>query len=397
MTLINKDSDDLAIAVAELLFQNEEKEKRAAELILANTELIFQNSEKEKRAAELVIANTELIFQNSEKEKRAAELIAANKELVVQNKEKEKLAAELIVVNKELLFQIEEKEKRAAELAVANAELVFQNAEKGKRAAELDIANAELIFQNEEKEKRALELIAANKELLAFTYISSHHLQEPLRKIHNFTDRLLRDPEQHLSEKSADYFSRIQASAIRMKQLVEALLAYSLTNSADRIFELTNLHTLIDEAKTILQEDIAAKGASIVVEHLCAAKVIPSQFRRLFRNMIENALKFSSPGIPPNIIIRSRIINGEDAAGVPLTRGKSYCHISIRDNGIGFEPEFSERIFEVFLKLHSKEEYPGTGIGLAIVKKIVENHYGFITATSVLGHGTTFDIYVPAD
>jgi len=145
----------------ELVFQNEEKEKRAAELVVANKELLFQNEEKEKRAAELVVANKELLFQNEEKEKRAAELVVANKELLFQNEEKEKRAAELVVANKELVFQNEEKEKRAAELVVANKELVFQNEEKEKRAAELIVANKELVLQNEEKEKRAAELVIA--------------------------------------------------------------------------------------------------------------------------------------------------------------------------------------------------------------------------------------------
>ena len=156
---------ELRKANKELIFQNEEKEKRAAEFVIANKELIFQNDEKEKRAEELIIANKELIFQNKEKEKRAEELIIANKELAFQNKEKEKRAAELVIANKELAFQNEVKERRAAELVVANEELAFQNDEKEKRAAELIIANKELAFQNNEKEKRASELIIANKEL----------------------------------------------------------------------------------------------------------------------------------------------------------------------------------------------------------------------------------------
>ena len=161
-----KRAAELVIANHELIFQNEEKEKRAAELVIANQELLFQNEEKEKRAAELVIANHELIFQNEEKEKRAAERVIANQELLFQNEEKEKRAAELVIANQELLFQNEEKEKRAAELVVANKELVFQNGEKEKRAAELVIANQELVFQNDEKEKRAAELVVANKELV---------------------------------------------------------------------------------------------------------------------------------------------------------------------------------------------------------------------------------------
>jgi PAS domain S-box-containing protein len=161
-----KRAAELIIANEELVFQNKEKEKRAAELIIANEELVFQNKEKEKRAAELNIANEELVFQNKEKEKRAAELNIANEELVFQNKEKEKRAAELIIANEELVFQNKEKEKRAAELIIANEELVFQNKEKEKRAAELNIANEELVFQNKEKEKRAAELIIANEELV---------------------------------------------------------------------------------------------------------------------------------------------------------------------------------------------------------------------------------------
>src|SRR5450830_967172 len=158
--------DNLAIANKELVFQNEEKEKRAAELVIANKELVFQNEEKENRAAELVIANKELVFQNEEKENRAAELVIANKELIFQNEEKENRAAELVIADEELIFQNEEKENRAAELVIANKELIFQNEEKEKRAAELVIANKELIFQNEEKEKRAAELVIANKELV---------------------------------------------------------------------------------------------------------------------------------------------------------------------------------------------------------------------------------------
>ena len=160
-----KRAAELVTANTELAFQNCEKEKRAGELVTANTELAFQNDEKEKRAAELATANTELAFQNDEKEKRAAELVTANTELAFQNDEKEKRAAELVTANTELAFQNDEKEKRAAELIIANTELIFQNDEKEKRAAELILANIELAFQNDEKEKRAAELIIANTEL----------------------------------------------------------------------------------------------------------------------------------------------------------------------------------------------------------------------------------------
>ena len=398
-----KRAAELIIANKELAFQNEEKEKRAAELIVANEELVFQNREKEKRAEELIVANKELAFQNEEKEKRAAELIVANKELVFQNtekekraEEKEKRAAELIVANKELAFQNEEKEKRAAELIIANKELAFQNEEKEKRAAELIIANEELAFQNEEKEKRAAELIIANKELLAFTYISSHDLQEPLRKIQTFVSVILENENENLSENGKYNFHRMQLAAGRMQQLIEDLLSFSRISTTDHEFEKTDLGMIVEDIKTDLKDTITDKDATIEATDVCYAYIIPFQFRQLMYNLISNALKFSDPGKPSHIAITSAIVKGNKLSNEKLSPEKNYCHIMVKDNGIGFEPEFSERIFEVFQKLHGKEIYAGTGIGLAIVKKIVENHNGIVTATSELNKGATFDIYIPA-
>ncbi len=387
---------ELGIANVELAFQKEEKRKRAAELGIANIELAYQDDEKGKRAAELIIANKELVFQNGEKEERAAELIIANQELAFQNEEKEKRAAELMIANKELVFQNGEKEKRAAELIIANRELVFQNKEKEKRAAELIIANKELAFQNGEKEKRAAELIIANKELLAFTYISSHDLQAPLRKIQTFASIIL-SKELHLSENGKHNFRRMQLAAGRMQQLIDDLLAFSRINATEFIFEKTDLTTIIEEVKTELKDTIQEAHASIEVGEICTASIIVFQFRQLMYNLIGNALKFANPDIPLHIIINSKVVSGNTLIDKRLSAEKKYCHISVADNGIGFEPHFSELIFGVFQKLHSKEVYGGTGIGLAIVKKIVENHNGIIIATSELNKGAAFDIYIPAD
>jgi light-regulated signal transduction histidine kinase (bacteriophytochrome) len=366
------------------------------ELNIAGKNNFILNEEIEVLKAKLVTAHQELAYQNDEKEKRAAELGIANKELVFQNKEKEKRAEELIIANKELVFQNAEKEKRADELGIANKELIFQNAEKEKRAAELIIANKELAYQNEEKEKRAAELSIANKELLAFTYISSHDLQEPLRKIQTFVTIILENEEKNLSDIGKYNFKRMQLAAKRMQLLIDDLLAFSRINTTDHKFEKTELSSIIEEVKTELKDTIQEKHAIIEATELCPANIIFFQFRQLIYNLISNALKFSKPDLPSHIVISSRVVNGSKLNNEKLSSDKNYCHILVKDNGIGFESHFSERIFEVFQKLHGKDVYEGTGIGLAIVKKIVENHNGIIIASSELGKGAQFDIYIPS-
>ncbi len=316
----------------------------------------------------------------------------------------QKWAKDLRVANIELAFQNNEKEKRAAELNIANQELVFQNKEKESRAAELIIANRELVFQNEEKEKRAAELIIANKELVAFTYISSHDLQEPMRKIQTFAGRLLETEHQNLSETGQDYFRRMQSAANRMQQLLKDLLAFSRVNSGELKFETTDLKSLVEEVENDFKETIEKANATFEIHDLGKANIVPIQFRQLIQNLLGNALKFSKPDKAPHIVVSSKIGRGSELYKEKmmalqqlkkLSPDRSYCHITFTDNGIGFEPEFREQIFEVFQRLHSKKDYEGTGIGLAIVKKIVENHNGIITATSELDKGATFDIYIP--
>ena len=387
-----KRAAELVIANAELAYQNQEKENRAAELVIANRELAYQNKEKQKRADELSIANAELIFQNKEKEKRAAELVIANTELAYQNQEKENRAAELAIANKELTFQNKEKEKRAAELVIANKELAYQNKEKENRAAELLVANAELTFQNNEKEKRAAELILANNELEAFTYISSHHLQEPLRKIQVFSNRITTDEHQNLTEKGKFYFDRIEVSASHMQALINDLLTYSRTSVTEKKFENVSINDIIDEVLEDLKKEITAKKAIIEISGNCSAFIIPSQFHQLICNLISNSLKFSTEAKAPHITIETLYTK-------PKTKknklSADYCHIIITDNGIGFDPQFESRVFEMFQQLNSKTDYKGTGIGLAIAKKIVENHNGIITATGKVNQGAKFDIYIP--
>jgi PAS domain S-box-containing protein len=349
-----------------------------------------------KRTLELKTANAELLFQNEQKEKRAAELYIANKELIYQGAEKEKRARELVIANKELIYQGTEKQKRADELVIANKELIYQGTEKQKRADELVIANKQLVFQNREKGKRANELSNANKELEAFAHIASHDLQEPLRKIQTFIDRVVTNDNQNLSDKGKVYLEWVQDAAVRMRVLVQDLLSFSQVSAGARKFENVDLTLIVDEVIAELDDIIKEKGATIEIIETCSVNVIVFQFRQLLINLISNSVKFSNPSRPPVIQIAGRIVKGT-ALTKHLSNDITYCHLTFIDNGIGFEPQFKERIFEVFQRLHGKEVYAGTGIGLAIVKKIVDNHHGFINASSELGKGATFEIFIPAD
>ena len=388
-------ANELVIANNELAYQNQEKENRAAELVIANKELAYQNQEKVKRAEELVVAIKELTFQNQEKEKRAAELVIANEELVYQNQEKLKRADELVIAIKELTFQNQEKEKRAKELAIANKELAFQNSEKEKRAQELALANTELAFQNIEKEKRAQELLIANKEIESFSYISSHDLQEPLRKIQTFSGRIFVEEYDNLSAMGKYYVERTKLSALHMQTLINDLLAYSRTKTTQRKFVNSDLNKIVKEAIKMLQEEIQEKQANIEVHQLGKANVIPFQFRQLLQNLISNSLKYSVPEIKPHIVIKSKLITYNESSSDDLLLKCDHYHISVIDNGIGFDTKYKEKIFEIFQRLHHKDVYKGTGIGLTIARKIVENHNGIITSNSKVNKGAQFDIYIP--
>jgi len=180
-----------------------------------------------------------------------------------------------------------------------------------------------------------------------------------------------------------------------MQQLIQDLLAFSRISVSERKFIDTDLNIIIEEVKKEFKDDIAQKHAVIEAIEICEVYVILFQFRQLMHNLISNSLKFSNETRTPRVIIKSSNIIFKTANKTGLIPHKEYCHISVTDNGIGFEQNFSTKIFEVFQKLHGKEEYAGTGIGLAIVKKIIDNHNGIITATSKLNKGTTFNIYIP--
>ena len=373
-----KRAAELRIANKELIFQNKEKEKRAAELIIADKELVFQGKEKGKRAAELLIANKELVFQNEEKEKRAAELLIANKELLFQNEEKEKRAAELLIANKELAFQNEEKEKRAAELLIANKELVFQNEEKEKRAAELLIANKELVFQNEEKEKRAAE----NKELEAFSYSVSHDLRAPLRHIGGFVDLLIKNSSSQLDETGLRYLNIVSESANEMGNLIDALLTFSRLSRTELQRTKIVSKSIVNQVIKTFDEEMANRNVEIILSELPNVKGDETLITQVWVNLISNALKYT---------------RNEDKAIIDIG-GQTYTDKTIfyiKDNGVGFDMKYVDKLFGVFQRLHKARDFEGIGIGLANVNRIVVRHGGKCWAESELGKGAAFFFSIP--
>jgi len=235
-----------------------------------------------------------------------------------------------------------------------------------------------------------------NKELQSFTYLSSHDLQEPLRKIQTFASRLIEKEFENLSESGKDYFLRMQKAAEWKQKLILDLLALSRAKNFEGEFEITDPNQIVEPVKADFAEIIEQEKTIIEVHELGKMKIIPVQFQQLIHNLMGNSLKFFIAGQPRHIVIRSEVVKSKKLPIETHVAQKDYSHLVFSDNGIGFKKEFNEKIFEVFQRLHRKDEYPGTGIGLAIVKKIVENHDGFITATSEPGNGTTFDIYIPA-
>ncbi len=320
-------------------------------------------------------------------------IMSLNASRIIQKTHREQLILLIISDITEVRRLIVEKELREKELLAK--ELNQRKIEKLKLEEAVSERTQELKTANKLLEGKNKELLNINKELEAFTYVSSHDLQEPLRKLQTFTGLILEKENDNLSNKGKTYFHLMQQAAERMQRLIKDLLAFSRLSTAERKFETIDLNSVIEEVKEELKEAIDEKHAVIEVQKICDVNIIPFQFHQLMYNLIWNALKFSKPQTPPLIKINSRTIKHGKLAIPGLTPQKEYCHISISDNGIGFENEFNEKIFELFQKLHGKEEYPGTGIGLAIVKKIVDNHNGVINATGELNKGATFNIYIP--
>jgi len=256
----------------------------------------------------------------------------------------------------------------------------------GHLEREVALRTAELADRND-------DLIRSNRELQSFTFISSHDLQEPLRKIQTFCSVLLDTEYGGLSEKGREKFDRMSSAAERMQLLIDDLLAYSRAGMEKRKFENVELEVALNEVKIDLYEEMEKAGATVELEVSCNVYVVPFLFRQLFFNLLTNSLKYAREKVAAAVKVNAKIVRSGEIDGTVLD-GK-YVRITVEDNGIGFDNGSAERIFEVLQRLHGQEKYPGTGIGLAIVKRIVENHKGFIRANGSPGIGAIFEIFIP--
>jgi signal transduction histidine kinase len=246
--------------------------------------------------------------------------------------------------------------------------------------------------RTEELFKINKQLELSNDDLQQYASVASHDLKEPLRKIQIYSDRVRRSFLTENAEADA-YMQKIIASSQRMSRLINDLLNYSRL-SGEGLFRPTDVNIILEELMSDLEILIAEKNARINIDRFPEMEVIPGQIRQLFQNILSNALKFSKNDVPPVVNITVKRTDNFDFAGFDSETG-SYCRISITDNGIGFNEIYKEKIFTMFQRLHSKEAFEGTGIGLAIVKKIVEKHNGIITVNSKEGEGTMFTLVLP--
>lgn len=246
--------------------------------------------------------------------------------------------------------------------------------------------------------EEALKLFTAkleqsNRELQDFAFVASHDLQEPLRKIQAFGDLLHYEYGAYLPEPAQEYLHRIQNAAARMKTLINDLLAFSRVTTKAQAFVSVNLNEIIQDILIDLETHIQQVAAQIEVGHLPTIDADPLQMRQLFQNLLSNSLKFHHADRIPHIKLHAEILALQSS--LDKNAETRVCQIMIQDNGIGFDEKYLHKIFTIFQRLHYRDEYEGTGIGLAICRKITDRHGGSITASSIVGEGATFIVTLP--
>ncbi len=253
-----------------------------------------------------------------------------------------------------------------------------------------------LLANQQQLEAANLALSRSNEYLQQFAYVASHDLQEPLRKIQAFSDMLLTQHAQGLDKSGQDLLERQQQAASRMQTLVKDLLDYARLTSQQIPLQPVSLQRLTEGVLGDLETTIRETKAVVTVGDLPTVPGDATQLGQLIQNLLSNALKFTQPGQQPEVHITARQLTADQLPqAVPNTNRRKWVALQVADKGIGFEQGYSDRIFEIFHRLHNRSQYVGTGIGLAVVKKVVDNHGGLITVTSQPGVGTTFTVYLP--
>ena len=255
-----------------------------------------------------------------------------------------------------------------------------------------DMLEQKVRERTEELREINKSLEASNHDLQQFASVASHDLKEPLRKIQLF-GAILRDKFLHMDPNGLSYMERIVGSSERMAKLINDLLNYSRLSVAS-IYEITDFNVMVKEILSDLELMITERDAMISVEKIPHIEAVPGQVRQVFQNIISNALKFSRKDTSPVIHITAELVTDLNPDSATFVGGQ-YCRIVIRDNGIGFNEKYLSKIFTIFQRLHTSELYEGTGIGLAIAKKVIDKHSGIITARSKEGEGAAFVIVLP--
>jgi signal transduction histidine kinase len=245
-------------------------------------------------------------------------------------------------------------------------------------------------------EQKVLEVNAYNVELEQIAFATSHDLQEPLRRIRTFSDRLLWKYRDQLNEDGQMILSRIDHSARRMQGLIEDLMNFANLVRGGEQLSVVDANKLMESAVEYLKQEIELKRATIHIGQLPDITGFEKQLFLMFKSLIDNAIKFSKPGIPPVVTIQCVQTTGEELVHIDKNLGKKqFIRISVQDNGIGFSNEFSQKIFLIFQRLHSEAEYEGKGIGLAIVERVMTNHNGYVLASAQVDKGALFNLYFP--
>ena len=258
-----------------------------------------------------------------------------------------------------------------------------------------DHLEARVIERTAELGEANLELERSNRELQDFAFVASHDLQEPLRKIQAFGDRLRTTQGDLLNDQGRDYLDRMHNAAGRMHTLINDLLAFSRVTTRAQPYEPTDLNRIVEDVLGDLETTIEQYAGTVRVGDLPTIEADALQMRQLFQNLITNALKFRKTEAPPEVVVNAESFR-EDLLAGDETESRDLVRITVADNGIGFDEKYLDRIFTPFQRLHGRNEYEGTGIGLAVCRKIVERHGGMLTATSTEGKGSTFIAVLPA-